>query len=416
METRVPFQLLPLSLWRFLQLTGESVFVVDAAGHRQFSWRRVLVMLAFLPLFAMVQLTHWLGFLLDELLFPGYRKVTINRPVFVLGVPRSGTTFLHRVLARDIQFTTFTTWECLLAPSVSQRKFWLGVAALDRCLGAPLARLWRRVETYALRGLEGVHQVRLDAAEEDYLTLLPILRCFILVLPFPLGKEIWRIGRFDHDVSLVERKQVMAYYRACLQKHLYVHGTNKTLLSKNASFASLAGSLAEQFTDARIIVCMRQPLETLPSQLSAIAAGIRLFMSNPGGDFYRRQMVSLFPYYYDNLLNALPRQAPGRHVFVNMEDLQADLAAQIEAAYTQLRIPMQDAFRTALIEEDTKARAYMPCHHYSLVSLGLDETKMQQRFAVIYARYDFASRGNESKQITVEGPGFAQQQNGTYAE
>ncbi|MGH3562828.1 MAG: hypothetical protein ACRDTN_13790, partial [Mycobacterium sp.] len=33
---------------------------------------------------------------LDELVYPRYRKQALDRPVFIVGNPRSGTTFLHR--------------------------------------------------------------------------------------------------------------------------------------------------------------------------------------------------------------------------------------------------------------------------------------------------------------------------------
>ncbi|WP_166805004.1 sulfotransferase [Nitrosococcus wardiae] len=95
-----------------------------APGEKGLSWRRALVMVAFLPVFGLVQGLHWLGFLFDEIFFRGYRKVSVFQPLLVLGPPRSGTTLLHRVLAQDSQFTTFATWECLFAPSVTQRLFW----------------------------------------------------------------------------------------------------------------------------------------------------------------------------------------------------------------------------------------------------------------------------------------------------
>ena len=78
--------------------------------------RRWLLLLIGLPLFCLFQLLHWLGFLLDELLFRDYRKVRIEAPVFISGIPRSGTTFVHRSLAQDrAQFTTVSTWEAALA-------------------------------------------------------------------------------------------------------------------------------------------------------------------------------------------------------------------------------------------------------------------------------------------------------------
>jgi len=39
--------------------------------------------------------------ILDEVLYPGYRSVTLESPVFVLAPPRTGSTSLHRVLCAD---------------------------------------------------------------------------------------------------------------------------------------------------------------------------------------------------------------------------------------------------------------------------------------------------------------------------
>lgn len=106
-----------------------------------------------LLLLPMLLAYHWLGLLLHELLFPGYRRVPVERPVFILGLPRSGTTALHETLAEDPQFTTFRAWECLFAVSVSWRKLWLAVAGLDR-----------RV----FNGLAALHPMTLRSPEEDY--------------------------------------------------------------------------------------------------------------------------------------------------------------------------------------------------------------------------------------------------------
>lgn len=231
------------------------------------SARRVLVMLGFLTVFALAQGLHWLGFLLDEIFFRGYRRVQIREPLFVLGVPRSGTTNLHAVLAQDPQFTTFSAWECLFAPSVSQRLFWRWLGRLDARIGAPLRRLLGLVERRVFGALDDVHAMSLDTPEEDYFALMPVLSCFILVLAFPRSPHLWRMGNFDRDMPAPERERLLGYYADALRRHLYVHGPDKRLLSKNAAFASLANGLADAFPDARFLVCLRDPMETVPSQL-----------------------------------------------------------------------------------------------------------------------------------------------------
>lgn len=355
-----------------------------AAESKDLSWRRALVMLAFLPLFALIQGLHWLGFLLDEIFFRGYRKVPVSQPLFVLGPPRSGTTLLHRVLARDPQFTTFTTWECLFAPSVTQRRFWLALGGLDSRAGRPLGRLLGWLEGRVLGGLDTVHTTRLDAPEEDYLTLLPVMACFILVLPFPCAEFLWRMGSFDRVMAAKEKERLLYYYKRCLQRHLYVHGPDKRLLSKNASFGPLVGSLLTVFPDARILCCMRDPMETVPSQLSSIRSGIELFDSRRGSAALPQRMLEVLVFHYQNLLQVVPTLPPRRRLFLPMENLSSSLGSEIRAAYRQLEISLSAGFRRVLDFEDLAARCYTSRHDYSLAEFGLDAEIIQRRFAIYY--------------------------------
>lgn len=365
--------------------------------------RRLAVMALFLPLLVLAQLVHWLGFLLDEVFFRGYRRVSIREPLFVLGVPRSGTTHLHRVLARDQQYTTFRTWECLFALSVTERKLWLGVAAADRAVGRPLGRLLGWVERRAFGALEGIHSMRLDDPEEDYFSLMPVLACFILVLPFPFAGHLWRMGHFDRDMTGPERTRLLDFYESCLKRHLYVHGTDKRLLSKNAAFAPLAGALAGRFPDARFIACLREPLETVPSQISSIAPGLAAFDADPGDGSLRERFVDLLAFYYENLDRALTPIPDGRRVWIAMPDLVADLEGTVLRAYRTLGLPAGEGFRTELAAAHRKARSYRTGHSYSLDGFRLTEEAIRTRFAHAYGRFDFGPRAS-ADQKPAAGP------------
>jgi hypothetical protein len=341
-------------------------------------------MAAFVPLFTLVQALHWLGFLLDELLFRGYKRVRVTEPVFVLGPPRSGTTFLHRVLAQDPRLTTFSTWEALFAPSVTQRRFWLALGAVDRRVGRPLGRLLAWLERRLLGGLDAVHATHLDAPEEDYLAFTPVMACFILVLPFPLAEPLWRLGRFDRDLEADRRARLMGYYRGILQRHLYVHGADKRLLSKNASFGGLAGSLLATFPDARILCCMRDPLESVPSQLSSIRPGVALFDSERAAADLGERLLDALAFHHENLLRVLAPLPPERRVFLPMSTLGADLAHTLRSAYRRLGLVMTPELAAVLEREEAAARRYATRHRYSLDALGLDAGAIRARFAAYY--------------------------------
>jgi hypothetical protein len=348
------------------------------------------MLLLLMPTSAIMLCVHWSCLLLDEVLFRGYRKVGIRAPVFITGVPRSGTTFLHRVFAADPQFTTFSTWECLFAPSVTQKKAIIAMASLDAALGGGLKYLVDRITASVTKSLNEIHSTRLDAPEEDYFVFMPLLLCFILVVAFPGAGFVWRMGFFDKEMSEAQKQRLMRYYRACLQKHVYVYGQEKTLLSKNASFASLLQSLANEFPDARFVYCLRDPKETLPSQLSSVRDAMIACGNDPDSALFKEKMVDLLSFYYRNLLHAMSQAKAGtRHSVLKMQALRTDLEATIKSIYQQLSLTVSPAFESVLQSEAKRSSHFRSKHSYSALQFGFDDKTIARRFAHVYQHPDF---------------------------
>lgn len=373
---------------RYLRLIVQTIF---AGSHTcaRLTWRRAAVMSLFLPSFVLLQLLHAIGFLLDEILFRGYRRVCVKAPLFIVGVPRSGTTFLHRVLAADnAQFTTFTLWELLLAPSVSERKFWQSLAWADRISGGWGRRAVRLLERRGFGGWQDVHGTALTAPEEDYLVLAPILACFLLILPFPSAEEIWRLADFDQSVPEKERRAVMAFYRACLQRHLYVHGPDKRLLSKNPAFSPMIESLGAAFPDCRIVCTLRNPIEAIPSHLSSMAAGARMFDNGDSEEFQRR-LMDMMKHFYRHLTRTLPRWPENRQVFVCLESLKRNLHPIVTDIYQRFGLQLSPAFEAVLQDEHRRSLAYHSTHAYSLPQFHLQTEDIVSGIEEVFARFQF---------------------------
>jgi len=58
-----------------------------------------------------------IGMALDWVFYPRLRRTRVVEPVFVVGMARSGTTLMHKLLARDPRFCTMLTYEMVL-PSI----------------------------------------------------------------------------------------------------------------------------------------------------------------------------------------------------------------------------------------------------------------------------------------------------------
>lgn len=314
--------------------------------------RRLLFLLLLYPAFLGLQCLHWLGFLCDEIFFAAFRKVTVDAPVFILGIPRSGTTFLHRTLATDQSgLTTFSTWEAALAPSISQRKCIGLLRAIDRAIGSPIHRLIVHGLQSASADFDKIHHVGLDAPEEDYLSLLPVGGCFILLLAFPFSTQLLQLGRLKTMPSQ-HRARLLDFYERAIQRHLYCH-PGKRFLSKNAAFSSWAGALRTPFADAKFLICIRDPASALSSQLSSLASARQTFGTDPDGTHTAKQFTELYAHSYQALAEFLSEASPDQVALIEQSDLKEKTAGTIRAALRQLGYPISGHLETTLQQLDS---------------------------------------------------------------
>jgi hypothetical protein len=363
-----------LTIRRLIQIAWYSVTDV-----RNLYPARILVLIISLPLITLYLIYSWTGYLLDEIFFFRYRATKIDTPVFVLGIPRSGTTFLHRTLAQDQQFTTFKTWECFFAPSITHRKIFLTLAWIDRKLGSVLGKTIQFIQKKIISWMDDIHPISLDAPEEDYFVFLPVLYLFMLVFLFPNDKNLWRMAAFDRDMNQRERKILLKFYYRNIQKHMFVFGKDKVFLSKNASFAAMAKSLQKQFPDANIFYCSREPSESLSSQISSVIPAMKLFQTNNRKQFFVDKFTNQFVYFYQ-YLNKLTQQNNTHFILAPMAQFKDRLYNIIHQGYDAAGLTLSDDFDEKLRNSAEKARTFSSKHQYNLESVGLDSDEIAKLF------------------------------------
>lgn len=343
--------------------------------------KRCLIVLLFIPSFAILEGFHWMALWLDEFLFPAYRSVPVVGPVFVVGIPRSGTTHLHRVLARDNeQFTVLQLWEVLFAPAICERKVLGALGAVDRLLGRPCGRLGARLARRLTGSLDDIHQLSLHQPEEDFVLLLPVLGCFLLIAAFPWSQEIESLGYFDSRVPAGQRRDLMEFYRGMLQRHLYCRGTDRILLSKNVSFTPLLHSLVSTFPDTRLAICVREPTATVPSQISAMEGAWRAFCNSCARPDFPARWVRLLEHYYWYLYEFLESSSGRSAKWISMDMLTDDLDGTVQSLYAAFGLSMSTAFAEQLAAQSAASRQYRSGHRYSLSDYGLDIDPLTARF------------------------------------
>ncbi len=286
------------------------------------SFARLVFLLLVLPAIIAVQFIHWVGLLIDEVLFGTYRKIEVKAPVFISGIPRSGTTFVHRTIAENSDnFTYFKTWEAILAPSITERKCLRMAAHMDAALGGYLLKLIHKTLSRFTGALDDIHEVGLSSPEEDYLALLPVGGCFLLVFAFPFSTYLRSLGKLD-EMPVEHRERLLNGYHRCLQKHLYCSGADNRLLSKNAAFSTWLPFLQKKYPDGSFMVCVRDPERALSSQLSSLEGARSAFGSDPNGEHTSALMLTTFEHSYRSI-NSFLQEASNEDAIAILE--QTDL-------------------------------------------------------------------------------------------
>jgi len=354
-----------------------------------FGLRRAVMLLLALPPLLAVQLVHALALLLDEIWYPGYREVPVDGALFVVGMPRSGTSQMQEILSDDPRFTSTRLWQLLFAPAICQRRLFSRISGADRALGGPLLRLFDGTQRLLFRFMDEVHPVRLDAPEEDYLLLFPLFACFLLVVPFPRSPRVWKLTRID-DWPETDRRALARAYRRLVQRHLHEARPEERLLSKNPSFTPFVRTLLEEFPEARVIGCVRDPRRVVPSLLSSLEDGAAAFGWSPTEPRYRDALMEMLAEFGDRLLAYEDEFDPSRYRTLVLRDVRADLLASVSEVYDRFGWTPDPAFLSALERRSAEARTYTSRHTYALADYGLDGAAVDVRFHDVMTRFGFA--------------------------
>nr|MDJ0592509.1 sulfotransferase [Pleurocapsa sp. MO_226.B13] len=167
-------------------------------------WRWLL----FLPLYLLF--THATLFL-DKIFFSRYQKVDIKNPVFIIGNPRSGTSFLHTLLTQTEDFVSFKTWE-IFFPSLTARVF----------IKPIINFLIRRKLTQIMPESSG-HGLYLDRVEHDEFLFVHRLDTQFLLLLSPLSlsdREYPELRLYDRQ-SDSRRYRSVKFFQECLKRQIY---------------------------------------------------------------------------------------------------------------------------------------------------------------------------------------------------
>lgn len=298
---------------------------------------------------------------------PDYTEQPITRPLFIIGLPRSGTTALQKMLAADPQHQGLEYWLGETPMPRPPRQAWPQLPEFRQC-AARLALIAR-----AAPSMMAVHEMVVDSADECRLLLL---QSFANVT---LQSNAW-IPDYEDWLYEADFAPVYRRYRENLQ--LIGLGNAARWILKDPSHLWAPQTLLRTFPDAMIVQMHRDPRELIPSVSSLVHASRSLTEPLVDKRQIGRQQLRQWSRVLGNL-TALRRERPDLYVHdVHMRDLQRDPLGTVESLYRAFNLPLTEASRDALARWiAVQPKINRTPHHYSAEEFGLSDGMIEEAFA-----------------------------------
>jgi hypothetical protein len=223
-------------------------------------WRQFKVIIAF------ILLAPW--WLLEE--FTGYRKVKLPQMVFIIATPRTGTTNLHRIMARDPRVLAPTLTN-MLAPFVSLT--WLGKLFGNPKLPSQTLEKFIMFLNGNFNDIHRFHNTGVDVVEElGNLTLSQWFNEMIMPPYFhPDILENYPIPAFPKYL----KQRILDYAVIAIKKFAYLNqDKNYPFLVCKAIEPHIfdVNELQKRFPNAKFITLVRDPKKQICSRFSLFGA------------------------------------------------------------------------------------------------------------------------------------------------
>ena len=307
---------------------------------------------------------------------PGIVEEQIRRPIIITGLPRTGTTLLHALLALDPANRAPQTWETVYPSPPPEAASYATDRRIEQVDGQ--IRWFHRLA----KGFNRIHPVGARLPEE----------CLVIFSASFLSYQFETTHRLPSYLEWLEGQDLRPAYevhRRFLQHLQWRCPGERWVLKAPAHMFDFAAMFAT-YPDACVVMTHRNPLEVTASN-SSLTASLRSAFSDEvdplevGPECSRRWAEAIYRALRSRDQGCAPAE---RFLDLYYVDLLADPIGTVRKVYDHFELPFPEGMEERLREflgRNRKDR--FGKHDYSLERFGLDLDEETKRYAAYRERF-----------------------------
>ncbi|WP_233570806.1 sulfotransferase [Nocardiopsis sp. Huas11] len=298
---------------------------------------------------------------------PEVADQVVDRPVFITGLPRTGTTFAHGLLAQHSRTRAPALWEMLHPVPPSGRE---GERVLGTRERLAEARSSIRFLNAMAPGWQAIHPMH-PLEPEECVFLLPHSLAHHVRIPVPEYRAWWEGRDATPDYE---------FLKAALQAMQYQRSGPRRWVLKSPLHLGALDALLKVFPDATVVLTDRDPVRATASWGSLVEAGMSLHLSRVDPHWIGAEWLEIWSRCMARARRVRAASAPGTFVDLPYDELTADPVGVAERVWTGLGEKFDDLSRRRTTEYTRRDRRPSP-HRYTIDRYGLTPERVRAAFA-----------------------------------
>lgn len=312
--------------------------------------------------------------------YPEILQEEISAPFFIVGLARSGTTRLLRLLASDEGLYALTRWECRF-PSPFPGSDW--VSGPDPRIATARTEMQRMLDHQPV--LASIHPFDAEAPDEDIVLMQHSFMSQVEEASARVPSYVAWLDRQDHVPAYAFLKKRLQFLQ--WQKKRSGRAAERWVL-KGPYHLGYLDALFSVFPDANLVHTHRDPVETIPSIASFHYALWQMGTDEADPAYVGRQSKNRFVWALGRAMEMRDTRLESRCLDVWYQDVNRDPLGEARRIFDFLgrdvSAQSEERMRQWLVDND---RAKRPAHHYSAERFGLSEDELVEAFSDYRKRF-----------------------------
>ena len=291
----------------------------------------------------------------------------IHRPLIIIGLPRTGSSFLFSILSQDPAHRYLSNWEATVSQVAPE-----GTYSYEFDPRRKQGKFLMTLQNHLAPHLQEIHEFHLDGPEE----CTPLLMQGFATQALSM---IFNVPSYSKWLNSASHVSTYCHHKNILKTLQWKYPAERWVL-KSPDHIQAVGVILDVYPDACIVNLQRDPIKCVPSWASLNAVFRGIHSRSIDVDELGLQALDRLAMDFKQFQIQRKRCDPKRFIDIDYDELMRDPLETVRRIYRRFNFCLSPEFEERGQVYVAKEREIKRSHEYNLEKFGLTPQIIRRRF------------------------------------